>query len=63
MTVKYEQDVAMDVYNVRLTAQHARHARILGGRNLSEGIRRAIAAAYKLHTEKTEKTPVSTPPS
>lgn len=48
MDAEYQQDVPMDMYPVRLTARHARHARFLGGGNLSEGVRKAIAAAYKL---------------
>lgn len=63
MTVPYEQEFAMDVYNVRITAQHARHARTLGQGNLSEGVRRSIAVAYKLHTESSEKLAALLKPS
>ena len=37
-----KQDSAMDNYNSRLTAWHARQGRKLGNGNLSEGIRRAL---------------------
>ena len=37
--LRKEQEVAMDVYYVRMTAAHARIARRKGSGNLSQGIR------------------------
>ena len=37
-----DQDAAMDNYNARLSAWHARMARKIGEGNLSEGVRKAI---------------------
>lgn len=37
--LRLEQEVAMDVYYVRMTAAHARLARKKGRGNLSEGVR------------------------
>jgi wobble nucleotide-excising tRNase len=55
MDAEYQQDAPMDMYPCRMTAKHARHARSLGEGNLSEGIRTAIAVAYKLAKETREE--------
>jgi len=43
---RYQED-PMEIYSVRLTAWHARHARRLGMGNLGRGIRIAIERASK----------------
>jgi len=43
---QYQED-PMEIYSVRLTAWHARHARRLGMGNLGRGIRIAIERASK----------------
>jgi len=43
---RYQED-PMEIYSVRLTAWHARHARRLGMGNLGRGIRIAIEKASK----------------
>lgn len=40
--LREQQDAAMDVYPVRMTAAHARLARKKGDGNLSEGVRALI---------------------
>jgi len=41
---RQEQEQAMDRYDVRMTAAHARRARKIGKGNLSDGVRQAIEA-------------------
>jgi hypothetical protein len=48
MHKEYEQEAPMDVYNNRLTARHARHARKIGDGDFSEGMRRAVEIAYEV---------------
>ncbi len=44
----FKQDAPMDVYPVRMTAEHAVKARVLGDGNMSEGVRLAIAACTEV---------------
>lgn len=43
----WDQDSALDVYSVRMTAKHARLARRIGDGNLSKGIRECIEIVSK----------------
>lgn len=49
--IEYVQDNPLDVYSVRMSAKHARHAREIaahvGEDSLSEGVRDAIEERYK----------------
>ena len=44
---EHYQEEPMEIYSVRLTSWHARHARRLGMANLGRGIRIAIEKASK----------------
>lgn len=44
---EHYQEEPMEIYSVRLTSWHARHARRLGHGNLGRGVRIAIERASK----------------
>ncbi len=55
--LRQEQESAMDVYPVRMTAAHARKARKQGAGNLSEGVRQAIESLDRPTQEERRQGP------
>ena len=52
-----QQETAMDVYPVRMTAAHARIARKLGGGNMAEGVRLALEKAGEMSPAERRQGP------